>query len=114
MSAPFDQNYFDWCAAQESHGWHIVSVAVKAISGTMGHTEPKVAGPLDTMADTLGELALPRARFTAVTSPYDSEAMGKVNFNVTNISRCILKYFLSSLSSNFCSHPCSTLSFPTA
>ena len=48
MSAPYDQKYFDWCASHESEGWHIVSVAVKAINGTMGHTEPKVAGPLDT------------------------------------------------------------------
>ena len=59
MSAPYDQTYFDWCSSRESEGWHILSMAVKAIPGMIGHTEPKVAGPFNTMADTLGELALP-------------------------------------------------------
>ena len=79
MFSPYDQRYFDWKASKEAEGWVTLSVAIQPIAGTKGFCRPRVAGPLEAMVATLGQLVIPGTRYYAVTSPDNMEDMNKVS-----------------------------------
>ena len=85
MFSPYDQRYFDWKASKEAEGWVTLSVAIQPIAGTKGFCRPRVAGPLEAMVATLGQLVIPGTRYYAVTSPDNMEDMNKVSADQTHM-----------------------------